>query len=532
MKFICGHERTRELHAVWAENCTWSLASFFFWRLGVREQQSQEGLSRAILYNILNAEPSLVPELLPGLWREIYDLNKSELTPPSLREMRRAFETLSQIQNYRKFCFLIDGLDEYSGDHRNGIETLQSLATNPNIKVLVSSQPITACEAAFSQMKKLCLQDLTRDDISTYVRRTVGENQHIATLSKTDFFGMRNILTDLVDKSSGVFLWVILACRSVLEGFTASDDINELRRRVDELPPELEAMYHHITSKIEPRYQREAARLLRTCFDFQEAGNGIYGKLSCYGLAMIDNSELQHLDYQRAGILSGEEKHNHCCRLEGRLRNRCWGLLEITRTKKDHAEYCFCLPQNDCHDTLVDASVDFMHRSVFEFLAADGTWNLPSLSANTQQFDGNYSMFILSMRMLHPSLQTDAMQVELFFLDAISFAKRIEDDVMVGEDIGILEQFIRDVRSTSDRRRFLLPFRRSFFEVPESVRATVYILAVEVALTNFVRVYQEAISLDIRRLDHDFPLLCHALYSPNIIYSERHVEEAEYAVRS
>lgn len=51
------------------------------------------------------------------------------------------------------------------------------------------------------------------------------------------------IIHDIVEKSAGVFLWVILACKALEKGFTDYDRLNELRRRVKELPPELEDMF-------------------------------------------------------------------------------------------------------------------------------------------------------------------------------------------------------------------------------------------------------------------------------------------------
>ena len=71
------------------------------------------------------------------------------------------------------YCFFVDSLDEFSGNYRDGISFLSKLVTFPNIKVLVSSQPIDICADAFSSRPKFALQDLAKKDIGRYVKDTV-----------------------------------------------------------------------------------------------------------------------------------------------------------------------------------------------------------------------------------------------------------------------------------------------------------------------------------------------------------------------
>ena len=85
------------------------------------------------------------------MWREAYGADEGDLSLPSSAEMRQVFEMLGSSQdNSRKFCFFIDGLDEYSGNYMDGIAFLERLSASPNIKVIVSSRPIPACVEAFS----------------------------------------------------------------------------------------------------------------------------------------------------------------------------------------------------------------------------------------------------------------------------------------------------------------------------------------------------------------------------------------------
>ena len=83
---------------------------------------------------------------------------------------------------------------------------------------------------------------------------------------RIDSVATEGVLHDLQEKASGVFLWVVLACRSTLNGFAAYDIPADLQRRVDELLSELEALFSHILSKIQTLYQIQAAKLLKVCY--------------------------------------------------------------------------------------------------------------------------------------------------------------------------------------------------------------------------------------------------------------------------
>jgi hypothetical protein len=40
-----------------------------------------------------------------------------------------------------KFCFFVDGLDEYEGDHRDIIQIMDVLSASTKMKICVSSRP-------------------------------------------------------------------------------------------------------------------------------------------------------------------------------------------------------------------------------------------------------------------------------------------------------------------------------------------------------------------------------------------------------
>ena len=92
--------------------------------------------------------------------------NKWELglirTPRSSPNVAKR-ETLSV-----KFCFFIDGIDEYDGDHLEFCMALKDLAESPNIKLSVSSRSWNAFEEPFGDnpLSKIYIHELTRGDIT------------------------------------------------------------------------------------------------------------------------------------------------------------------------------------------------------------------------------------------------------------------------------------------------------------------------------------------------------------------------------
>ncbi|RSM04103.1 hypothetical protein CEP52_007075 [Fusarium oligoseptatum] len=439
MKYIYSSAVTKYLLSEWAGDSPCSTADFFFWYLGTPEQKTQGGLSRALLYKILSSHPNLIPEALPAMWKEAYD-GSDRIGCPSPAEAKKAFRVISTSPDLGRFCLFIDGLDEYFGNYQDGISFVKSLAAGQNVKVIVSSRPIPDCVAAFRELPQLNLPDLTRQDIRTYVQDVIGNNPDMARLSEDDPCGSKQIISDLVDKSSGVFLWVILACRSLISGLARYDDTAELQRRVNDLPPELEDMFQHMLLKVEPRYRSQASRLLRLCYEEQKAQmwtevNGNHA----LGLALVID---YHLKPPPIEVLSEEKKVRLCRRLEGRLRSHCGGLLELVKRHDSDGRwrFCFCGP---VHDDLIDARVCFMHRTVFEFLGDETVWKLDCLKMEAD--NKFHAAADLSLGRLHLAMQSLDKQSPLeaqalsCIRDGVRWGSKADHDAPLNREKYILE---------------------------------------------------------------------------------------------
>jgi hypothetical protein len=568
MKYLYQHADTRSLLEAWADHRRLITANFFFWYLGTPEQKTHEGLSRGLLYHVLNADPSLIPILLPNMWREAHRADKATLDLPSESEMRTAFSTLSNEITTERFCFFIDGLDEYSGDHLNGIAFLKSLVSSGNIKAIVSSRPISSCFQALSNQKTLQLQDLTREDIKTYVDDIIGIHPHTQDLVAIDPEGVNGILEDLVNKASGVFLWVVLACRSLLEGFAAFDYPDELQRRVNELPPELESLFKHMLDRIEPRYQRQAAKLLRVCLQtrmnpepeahlrayydnhplrlsIHPGHRNISQGICTLGLSLVDEYDLDMRRFPDRRELSFNERRMKCKVLEARLRSRCCGLLEVHKsTGLLDSSRCFCGHEVEYHgptddlyhakakftstsnlDPLVDSVIEFMHRSVFEFLINPEVWNLDCLQIDTTSFEPNAILSRMNLHLLYISAREEHPrrgQVNEMVRESLLCAKYADSQfneatVTTILDFSLITFEIIEALKISSYKNAMddYPF---FVEVKKRVQPSkkarsqlAFLLAVELGMINVVRYWE---TMGVLSFSQKTPLLYHAIFRP------------------
>lgn len=123
---------------------------------------------------------------------------------PSISEVRSAPRKLQSVGRNgvppRKYCFFIDGLDEFSGSYDIGISHINLIASGSNIKVIISSRPIPPCVAAFSAMPPhLQLQDLTRDDIRAFIDEMIGGHSYMDDLQSSESKKAPRIQNDAVE---------------------------------------------------------------------------------------------------------------------------------------------------------------------------------------------------------------------------------------------------------------------------------------------------------------------------------------------
>ena len=133
MKHLYNHERTLAALNVWTGEKHLITASFFFWNAGTEMQKSQQGLLQTLLYHVLRQRPALVRFICRLRWDSSNPGHS--MSPWSRREILQALASSGDaVRRSARFCFFVDGLDEYEGDHTELIKVLNDFASN-DIKV-------------------------------------------------------------------------------------------------------------------------------------------------------------------------------------------------------------------------------------------------------------------------------------------------------------------------------------------------------------------------------------------------------------
>jgi hypothetical protein len=247
MKYLQLDTRTSTALPHWAQDQALVNASFYFWNAGTPLQKSQAGLLRSSLFDVLDQHQDLIPFLVPGLYRTTVTDHTFGDTEITLSELKKAFKAfVENVSGRLKICFFIDGVDEYDGDYNDMIQLLTNLASSSSVKFVVSSRPIPACVEGFADCPKLSLQDLTHHDINLYIKDKLANHRLVKKLELREGLAAAQLVTEISTKSSGVFLWVMLVVKSLIDGLQNFDTVEDLTDRLNELPVDLEMLYKHM----------------------------------------------------------------------------------------------------------------------------------------------------------------------------------------------------------------------------------------------------------------------------------------------
>ncbi|KAJ4376341.1 hypothetical protein N0V83_001624 [Neocucurbitaria cava] len=348
MKFEANHRLTRKHLKRWAAEKKLVIASYYFWNAGNDLQKSQEGLLRSLLFTILQNCPHMISELFSEFYPDpgYFEGDAAIWNPQSLLQL---FTRLSQqAEPTTRFCFFVDGLDEYEGESIELIESLRALARSTMVKLCVSSRPWHVFKDEYERPNScmLKMEDLTRDDIALYVQDMLEGHERFGTLQQRDS-RYQELVQQIIDKAEGVFLWVFLVVRSLLRGLTSSDRISDLQRRIALLPPSLEDFFRHMLDSIEEVYRKDTFEAFQYVLHAPPSG-----PIPLIVFSYLDEEDPNFAFQISAATLSHKEISMREDDMRRRLDGRTKGLLEAS-------------PRRDASDI---PTVDFLHRTARDFM--------------------------------------------------------------------------------------------------------------------------------------------------------------------
>lgn len=369
-KFIISEPRTKIALEKWRRDVI--LASHYFWRPGALLQRNIKGMLCSIIYQLVNSAPNALEYAsvnVDGLDQKDAD------TDWSVAELKRL--CLGLIRHCGKpLCLLVDGLDECGpeDDHQDLLDTLERMKSQ-DVKIIVSSRNEPVFERRFRHEPQLRMQDLTGADLRTYATDKLRPE-----FRKDVFFS-----ADLAKKSEGVFLWLVLAVRSVNRGLDNGESLKDVRKRMESLPKRLMDLYKDMWERLDDDgdlYLRSAALY----FKLVMAANGT--RLRCVedGFSIVEmmlaSFEDSHHAFAKSPIISAGHLLEECRGFRERVEVRCAGLLGVTRyevllgpggtpypTKEGMREKSLGDTESALLEyTYKDAGFRFIHRSAHDFL--------------------------------------------------------------------------------------------------------------------------------------------------------------------
>ncbi|OCL04539.1 hypothetical protein AOQ84DRAFT_416018 [Glonium stellatum] len=334
----------------WAGKSPLLTASFFLWNSGTAMQISKMGLVQSLLHQILKQRPQLTTKLFRDLY-ETYNPLGGRLPNWTWAELRQAFHTPISDKSLQLFL-LIDGLDEFDGDHGELVDMIIGFTKLPNVKICVTSRPWVVFEDAFENQPSLLLERLTYDDIKLYISTKFDGNQRYSHRKAREPEYASSLIETVTGKVSGVFLWVYLAVQSLLEGLTNCDRLVDLQRRLDTIPADLEDLFDKILNSLDPFYFSHACQY----FQIVRAAQHPVPLLAFY---YVDDEYTNSAMKAEVKELTLAERTSREEEMRRRLNSRCKGLLESPL---------------EVHENYRDSQVKYLHRTVKDFVELPHIW--------------------------------------------------------------------------------------------------------------------------------------------------------------
>ncbi|PYI27484.1 hypothetical protein BP00DRAFT_450240 [Aspergillus indologenus CBS 114.80] len=336
MRYLDQNLNYEEHMLPWASEVTVIRASYYFWNAGNALQKSFEGLVRSLLAQILEQQPELIarittlgPKYNPRTWGSAnVEWTQSELL--SLLHM-----CIGALQDRYKVLLLIDGLDEYEGTdelRRDVIRSLFGLNEMANVKICLSSRPWNVFRDTFSSTPQLRLEDLTYQDISKYIRTELTKSPRFRYLHLRQKAEADRLILAMTEKAAGVFLWVRLVVRDLLEALQDGDNMAALSRKLNGIPADLDEYFRRMIDSIPSLHRREASKMIQIALHEETAFTALH-PLRMLDLLFIDEPILDFADTgpSNCPTLDLADREGLAFMLDStyrRLNSRCMGLLE------------------------------------------------------------------------------------------------------------------------------------------------------------------------------------------------------------
>lgn len=373
VKYILANESTKKYLDIWCPGCT--IVSHYFWLPGSPMQRNMEGLLCSLLYQLLEKNSIALTEVMSSV-----SGSKSSHTDWSHAELHSSVvKALDFYQN--GVCLFLDGIDEIKPEDgtKAGIPEFLDwaieLSQRSKIKLCLASRPDPhILETRLSQYPRLRLQDLNHQDLMTYAEGRV------KTPEKDISAQSERLIQSLAYKAEGVFLWLILAIKSVNEGFRNDDSFETLQERINCLPQGLDSLYKDMWARAgedKPAEYRQTAALY---FKLLLASNVLITFSNAFDVMLATTNladRVLHAIADPSKLVREDDILQQYRKVEKKLNIYCVGLIHtvsdpLPRTKyymrsvSDRSWYGHVYDR--IFEVAVMTKLEFVHRTARDFL--------------------------------------------------------------------------------------------------------------------------------------------------------------------
>lgn len=381
MRFIGEHDKCRQMLDLWSAPKKAMILSWYFWNSGTEFQKSLKGALCSLTHQALSQVQDLASR--SRLFTILLNLNpsifaKESTADWSVTELVQIFEETLQSSVTYDYCatIFLDGLDEfnYDEDINRLLALVKKVTKEPHVKACVSSRPEKYLEVRLRSYPQLRLEDLTAEDIRTFVIDRLR-----SSTSDWENSQIQSLAEKVRERASGVFLWVQLVTDQLARGLLHGDSEQILTERLAKLPPKMELLYEHMWRSLNgdeylESYRRQAAE----CLAFHQ----IF-PMTVLELAVALDDDLQHKLIE--GVQNSSEVKlllEKCAAIGDLLKTRCAGLLEIPSHDSAHPSnslsrnrLTLSVKQSQDEEALLKSltrigamEINFIHRSAKDFL--------------------------------------------------------------------------------------------------------------------------------------------------------------------
>jgi hypothetical protein len=353
MKFLLQSPCLQPLLIRWAEPLPLLVVRYYAWQAGSGLQKSFEGLKRTVICQALELRPELAPIVAPRRWA-LFQVLRAEPTFPEWApwEIEESFAAfLSECGKSFKLALFVDGLDEFGVSASQVVELFKDIERRGGhgLKTCVASRPWTEFDDAYNDSPMLEMHRITRDDMIAFVRgkfqghKGFNEQRHLYPAATDD------LLTDIVDKADGVWLWVSVVVEHLLGLFASGRSIANVKQVLTALPPDLSSLYYTIWATIQADNVSDASWMMQVV-------RASEGPVHWFTMWLIEEARLGPIDvnaFPRDARWRGMALRS----LRRKLSARTKGILEVSWSDDGGSGY-----------------VNFIHRTVWAWVQQPEVW--------------------------------------------------------------------------------------------------------------------------------------------------------------